>query len=183
MKHKRIYSVFVSFLLAFSLLSIQFSQAATFSLSVKAECGYIMLQWDKVPGALRYYIYRGPAPGKEYSMPLTDFAITDNFYKDQSGLKINQKYYYLVKAVDINNQEFRTSNEAGDVYSCNTAIPTPPEIGTSDCRMVLKYQVDNRYYWKNDIRKGPMDASPELRYSRVNLMARYLAEEIGATVG
>jgi len=181
--YKKIYSVFVSFLLAFSLLSVQFSHAATFSLSVKAECGYIMLQWDKVPGALRYYIYRGPAAGQEYSMPLTDFAITDNFYKDQSGLLINQKYFYLVKAVDKNNQEFMTSNEAGDVYACNTTIPVPPEIGPSDCRMVLKYQVDNRYYWKNDIQKGPMDASPELRYSRVNLMARYLAEEIGATVG
>ena len=52
-----------------------------------------------------------------------------------------------------------------------------------DCKIVLKYQVNNRTYWKNGIQKGPMDASPELRYSRVNLMARYLAEEIGASVG
>jgi hypothetical protein len=181
--YKRIYSVFLTLFLVFSLLPVQFSSAATFALTAKAECGYIMLQWDKVPGALRYYVYRGPSQGQEYNMPLTDFAITDTFYKDKNGLMINQKYYYVVKAVDQNSQEFSTSNEVYDVYSCNTTIPIPPDLGTADCRMVLKYQVDSRYYWKNDVKKGPMDASPELRYSRVNLMARYLAEEIGASVG
>jgi hypothetical protein len=168
--------------LAFSLLPVKSSQAATFALSAKAECGYIMLQWDKVPNAVRYYVYRGPLQGQEYNMPLTDFAITDTFYKDKNGLMINQQYYYIVKAVNQDSQEFSSSIEAGAIYSCNTEIPIPPELGTSDCRMILKYQVDNRYYWKNEIKKGPMDASPELRYSRVNLMARYLAEEIGATV-
>ncbi len=184
MKFKTFYAFLLTLFLAVSLIPVRSVQAVlTFNLTAKAECGYVMLQWDKVPNAVRYYVYRGPSRGQQYVMPLTDFPIVDNYYKDKNGLLLDQTYYYIVKAVDNNNVEFMASIEANATFTCLTDIPTPPEINAEDCLMDLKYQVDSYYYWKNGIRKGPMDAFPEIRYSRVNLMARYLAEEIGATVG
>lgn len=183
MKFRTFYASVLALVLAISLIPLRPASAITFNLSAKAECGYIMLQWDKVPNAVRYFVYRGPAQGQQHIMPLTDFPIIDNFYKDKNGLVLDKIYYYIVKAVDKNNTEFSSSIEARANYTCSTDIPTPPEINDSDRMMDLKYQVNSYYYWRNGIRIGPMDAYPEIRYSRVNLMARYLAEEIGATVG
>jgi hypothetical protein len=149
------------------------------TLSAEDECGYIQLRWNRVPGAERYYVYRGPGPGMEYPMPLTDFAITENSYQDRNDLVVGMVYCYYVRAVNAESKEFAQSNEVCVVMTCAEEIPP---INEEDCRMTLKYQVDNKFYWKNDMQKGPMDAAPILREQRVNLMARYLAEEIGATV-
>ena len=77
MFYKQIYAVLLTILLACSLIPVKYSHAASFNLTAKAECGYIMLTWDQVPDAARYYVYRGPGKGLEYNMPLTDFPITD----------------------------------------------------------------------------------------------------------
>jgi hypothetical protein len=149
------------------------------SLSAEDECGYIQLNWNRVPGAERYYVYRGPGPGMEHPMPLTDFAIVENSYQDRNDLVPGMMYCYFVRAVNAESKEFVQSNEACAILTCADEIPP---INEDDCRMTLKYQVNNKFYWKNDMQKGPMDAAPLLREQRVNLMARYLAEEIGATV-
>ena len=151
-----------------------------FNLTAKAECGFIMLNWNPIKDALRYFIYRGPGEGQEYPMPLTDFPISETSYKDEKGLVHNQKYCYYVKAVNKEDKEFNQSNEACAVLTCKEETPPLSEV---DCKMILKYQVDNKFYWKNEIKKGPMDAVPVIREQRVNMMARYLAEETGATVG
>ena len=149
------------------------------SLSAEAECGYIQLKWNRVPGAEHYYVYRGPGPGMEHPMPLTDFAIVENSFQDRNDLTVGMMYCYFVRAVNAEAKEFTQSNEICVVMTCADEIPP---IGESDCRMTLKYQVDNKLYWRNGVQKGPMDAAPILREQRVSLMARYLAEEIGAMV-
>jgi hypothetical protein len=143
------------------------------------ECGYIQLMWNKIPQAESFYIYRGPGSGMEHPMPLTDFAISENNYKDRRDLVPGVMYCYYVRAVNAESKEFAQSNEACAVMTCAEEIPP---IGEDDCKMTLKYQVDNKFYWKNGAQKGPMDVAPILREQRVNLMARYLAEEIGASV-
>lgn len=150
------------------------------TLTVTAKCGYMELRWNVIPNALTYYIYRGPGEGKEYPMPLTDFPIKETSYQDTKGLVLNQKYCYFVQAVNKEDQEFKKSNEACAVYICQEEVPP---IGEQDCKLLLRYQVDNMFYWKNGIQRGPMDATPVIRENRVNLMARYVAEETGATVG
>jgi len=112
-------------------------------------------------------------------MPLTDFPILETHYIDKIDLIPNQKYCYIVKAVDGEGREFQTSNETCAIFTCPEEIPP---ITEEDCKMVLKYQVDNKYYWKNDIQKGPMDVAPVIREQRVFMMARYLAQETGALV-
>lgn len=143
------------------------------------HCGYIKLTWNALPGAARYFIYRGPGKGQEYPMPIMDFPILETYYIDKIDLKPNQEYCYIVKAVDAEGREFLTSNEACVIFTCPEEIQP---ITEEDCKMTLKYQVDNKFYWKNDIQKGPMDVSPVIREQRVFLMARYLAEETGAFV-
>ncbi len=150
-----------------------------FTLTAMPDCGYIQLLWNRVPGAERYYIYRGPGPDMEYPMPLTDFAITETSYQDRIDLVPGQLYCYYVRAVNAESREFAQSNEACAMMTCEEEIPP---ITEDDCKMTLKYQVDNKFYWRNDVQKGPMDAAPILREQRVSLMARYLAEEIGSLV-
>jgi hypothetical protein len=183
MNFKKIYAGFLTLLLVLSLAPRPNTQALAFNLTADPACGSIMLKWDTVPDAVRYYVYRGPGEGQEYAMPLTDFAITDTFYKDTTDLVVNQKYCYFVKAVGKDDKEFLQSAEACAIMTCQDETPTPPDLNTEDCKMVLKYQVDNKFYYKNDIQKGPMDAVPIIRENRVNLMARYLAQETGAVVG
>lgn len=180
---KKIYAGFLTLLLVLSLAPRPDTRALSFTLTAHPECGYILLKWETVPDAVRYYVYRGPGEGQEYPIPLTDFAITETYYKDTTDLKENQKYCYFVKAVNKDNKEFLQSMEACATFTCKEEIPEPPEIAEEDCKMVLKYQVDNKVFWKNDIPMPPMDVAPIIRENRVNLMARYLADQVKATVG
>lgn len=178
---KKCFAVMVFIMVFFSSFAmVRQSFGLSFTLKATPECGYIFLEWEPVAGADRYYIYRGPGEGQEYETPLTDFPIEETTYKDVTDLVINQKYCYYVKAVNQEGREFLQSIEACAIFTCQEEIP---DIGDKDCKLVLKYQVGNFYYWRNENQKGPMDVEPVLLNNRVLASARYLAEEVGATVG
>ncbi|MCE5223123.1 copper amine oxidase N-terminal domain-containing protein [bacterium] len=178
---RKFFAMVAFFMVFFSSFS-GLNKVASLSFNLKAtpECGYILLEWEPVTGADRYYIYRGPGEGLEYETPLTDFPIEETSYQDVTDLVVNQKYCYYVKAVNQEGREFLQSTEACALFTCQEEVP---EIGDEDCRLILKYQVGNFYYWRNENQKGPMDVEPVLLNSRVLASARYLAEEVGATVG
>ncbi len=145
-----------------------------FKLEVTPGCGYNYLEWDAVPGAAHYWIYRGPGIGQEYSTPLTDFPVKETHFKDTINIVNDQLYCYYVRAVDAGANEFAQSIE-------DCATPTCPEE-EDDCVRILKYQIDNKMYWVDDAQKGPMEASPLINQNRMFLLIKYVAEEVGATV-
>jgi len=147
-----------------------------FNLSAKGYCGFVYLEWDKVDGADRYWIYRGIGEGNEESMPLTDFPIKENYYKDTKNLIEGKKYCYIVKAVDINAKEFAKSNEACATPTCSSEIPQ------EECKLILQYQIGNTYYWVNGVQKGPMLTAPILRWDRTFLIIRHVVEEVEGTI-
>lgn len=144
-----------------------------FNLTVTPGCGYNDLEWDSVPNAAHYWIYRGPGQGQEYATPLTDFPIEETHFRDTINIVNDQLYCYYVRAVDAGANEFAQSIE-------DCATPTCEE--EDDCIRILKYQVDNTMYWVDDVMKGPMETAPIINQARMFLLIRYVAEEVGATV-
>ncbi len=139
LKIRKFLSYLIALVLIFSILPIRANNFTAFHLTATPKCGYILLEWDSVPNAVRYYVYRGPGEGQEYSMPLTDFAILETNYHDNNDLELNKKYCYFIKAVNANDEEFLQSDEACAIMTCKDEIPTVPEIDViEDCKMVLK---------------------------------------------
>ncbi len=158
-----------------------YSLTPTFSLEVTPGCGYNVLKWEKVTGATNYWIYRGPSEGAEFDTPLTDFPIPDNTFKDDINIINGTKYCYFVRAVDANANEFAQSKEACGTPTCeNPPEEIPPE--NEDCRLMLEYQIGNKYYKSGDVQKGPMESAPLLTQNRMFLLIRYVAEEVGASI-
>jgi hypothetical protein len=147
-----------------------------FKLSAKGYCGFNYLEWEPVQGAERYWIYRGVGEGHEESMPLTDFPISETNYKDTKNLIQGTKYCYIVKAVDKNAKEFAKSNEACAIPTCSTEIPQ------EECKLILQFQIGNKFYWVNGEQKGPMLTEPILRWDRTFLIIRHVVEEVGGTI-
>jgi len=147
-----------------------------FNLRAKGYCGFNYLEWDPVPGAERYWIYRGIGEGHEESMPLTDFPILETNYKDSKNVIQGTKYCYIIKAVDKNAKEFAKSNEACATPTCSTEIPE------EECRLILQFQIGNTFYWVNGLQKGPMLTAPVLRWDRTFLIIRHVVEEVGGEI-
>jgi hypothetical protein len=149
---------------------------STFILKASGECGYNLLEWEKVEGAVWYYIYRGEGEGNEESMPLTDFPIKETTYKDTKGLKEGVKYCYYVRALDEKNVETARSIEACAIPTCSSE---PPE---DECELNLQFKIGNIYYWVNGEQKGPMLTAPILRWDRTFLIIRHVIEEVGGEI-
>lgn len=147
-----------------------------FKLTAKGYCGFNYLEWEPVQGAERYWIYRGIGEGNEESMPLTDFPISETNYKDTKNLIQGTKYCYIVTAVDKNAKEIAKSNEACATPTCSTEIPQ------EECKLILQFQIGNKYYWVNGEQKGPMLTEPILRWDRTFLIIRHVVEEVGGTI-
>jgi len=167
----------VSLLFSFSnvLLPSSFSKSAGgFTLKAQGGCGFIGLEWDKVEGASSYYIYRGVVEGNEASMPLTDFPIAENIYKDTNDLIKGTKYCYYVTALDKDNKEIGRSNEACVTPTCSSGVE-------EECKLTLQYQIGNQYYWVNGVKKDPTTA-PMLKWDRTFLVIRYVVEEVNGQI-
>ncbi|HOO97768.1 MAG TPA: copper amine oxidase N-terminal domain-containing protein [Caldisericia bacterium] len=168
----------LSIMLVLSMLAITSPVTNTtyagggYNLTVTPGCGFNMLEWDAIPGAAHYWIYRGPGPGQEYSTPLTDFPISDTYFKDTINIQNGQLYCYFVKGVDQNADEFAQTIEA---------CATPNCFEEDECRLVLKYQQGNVNYWVNDVEKGPMETPPVNKWNRLFLVVRYVTQEIKGT--
>jgi len=150
------------------------AQDKSFNLEVTPDCGFNMLEWDAVPGATQYFIYRGPAPGEEFDTPLLDFPIQDTEFKDEINIKNGQEYCYFVTALDAGANEFARSNEACAIPSCHE------EPDEDDCKLVLRYQQDNKMYFANGEQKE-METPPVNVNSRLFLVVRYVTTEIPGT--
>jgi hypothetical protein len=147
----------------------------TFNLEVTPDCGFNMLEWEAVPGATQYFIYRGNAPGEEFNTPLLDFPIQETHFKDEINIKNGQEYCYFITALNSKAEEFATSTEACAIPSC---YQEPDE---DECKLVLRYQQDNTMYFANGEQKGPMETPPVNKHSRLFLVIRYVTEEIPGT--
>jgi hypothetical protein len=167
-------SVILSLLLLLNSFTVFAETLPHFRLSARGYCGFNYLQWEKVENAHSYYIYRGIGPGNQSDMPLTDFPVKETSYKDTKNIVNGTSYCYIVVAFDENNNRIATSNEACATPSC------PQEA--EDCKKNLKYQIDNTMYWVNDVEKGPMETSPVIRWDRMFLLIRYVAQEVGASI-
>jgi hypothetical protein len=177
MKKNAILSIILGLLL---LLSSSVSPGAhagepTFNLEVTPDCGFNMLEWEAVPGATQYFIYRGNAPGEEFNTPLLDFPIQETHFKDEINIKNGQEYCYFITALNSKAEEFATSTEACAIPSC---YQEPDE---DECKLVLRYQQDNTMYFANGEQKGPMETPPVNKHSRLFLVIRYVTEEIPGT--
>ncbi len=143
-----------------------------FTLAVKPACGFNILTWTPVENATSYWIYRGLAPNKEASTPLTDFPIQDTTFNDDINIENGKQYCYYVTAVNANAEQFKTSNEA---------CATPQCFERDECKLEMKFQVDNKNYWVNGVQKGPMEAAPIVKLSRTLILIKYVTQEIQGT--
>lgn len=144
----------------------------SFILTVKPACGFNILTWTPVENATSYWIYRGLAPNKEASTPLTDFPIQDTTFNDDINIENGKQYCYYVTAVNANAEQFKTSNEA---------CATPQCFERDECKLEMKFQVDNKNYWVNGVQKGPMEAAPLVKWSRTLILIKYVTQEIPGT--
>ena len=141
----------------------------SFNLKATGGCGFVDLSWSSITGAESYWIYRGPEPGKEFLTPLTDFPIKTTTFHDDINIENNKQYCYYITAVDKNADEIARSLEACTTTRC---------AEERTCKLVLKYQSDNVYYWVNESEKGPMETAPIIINSRLFLVIRYVTNEI-----
>jgi len=175
-RNHKFFSFLIVTALLFSNLAINAQNSATFTLKASGQCGYNTLEWEKVEGAVWYYIYRGIGEGNEESMPLTDFPIKETTYKDTKGLKEGVKYCYYVKALDEKNIEIARSIEACAIPTCSSETPE------EECELILQFKIGNIYYWVNGEQKGPMLTAPILRWDRTFLIIRHVVEEVGGEI-
>ncbi|MEE9553583.1 MAG: 6-bladed beta-propeller [candidate division Zixibacteria bacterium] len=68
----------------------------------------IMLNWDKVPGAIAYNIYRSSTPGEAYEVVGNSQT---SRYADKEGLIHGETYYYVVTALNSDFEETEYSEE------------------------------------------------------------------------
>ncbi|HOO97105.1 MAG TPA: copper amine oxidase N-terminal domain-containing protein [Caldisericia bacterium] len=159
-----------------SVMTPSVSAQSGFTLNAEAGNGVVRLWWDEVPGAKQgYYLYRGPQPGQQYTMPLTDFGILGNTYYDKTVV-VNENYCYYATAIDENATEFDRSNEV-----CVSVKSDLPEF-VNPCKLVLVFTVNSAEYLVNGVKKV-MSTPCIVRDNRTYLLIRYVAEEVGAEVG
>jgi oligopeptide transport system permease protein len=76
----------------------------------------IVLEWDEVPGADGYRIYRSITDGT-LGVPLADVPVTSLSFRDSAGLEAKEEYFYVVTAF----------NSMGDSSSSST-IKVQPKL-------------------------------------------------------
>ncbi len=69
-------------------------------IGARIDQGKIFLNWDDVPGAIAYNVYRSETPGANYDVVGNSQAST---LADKSNLEVGKTYYYVLTAM---NQEF-----------------------------------------------------------------------------
>jgi len=149
---------------------ISIAQEYDFDLNVLGQCNYISLTWDPINGAKSYWIYRGTSKDQILKMPLTDFPIQECTFMD-SNVQNDQEYWYIVKAVGENLQEFAHSEK-------KAATPHCEEESLPPCKLLLQYQIGNTVYWINKNSQGPMDTPPVVVRARMFLVIRYVTNAI-----
>ncbi|MDP9352405.1 MAG: alpha-amylase family glycosyl hydrolase, partial [Chloroflexota bacterium] len=78
----------------------------------------VIVNWDAVPEASGYNVYRSPVSGGGFVLLNTDRPVTATSYTDaDTTLRSGQRYYYVVRALDSVGNESAASREASAVPS------------------------------------------------------------------
>lgn len=104
---------------------------------------YVTVKWDKYPGATEYKVYRSTT-GKSGSYERLTPKITTNSVKD-TGLAINTKYYYLVRACNNDTGKNRYS-QYSDKCSVTTCKRTPTLTFLSTASSITVSGDNQSYY-------------------------------------
>ncbi|RCG31401.1 hypothetical protein DQ384_11895 [Sphaerisporangium album] len=81
----------------------------------------ILVEWEAVPGATSYRIYRGTTAGGEGNTPYATVNAPADTFLDRGPLSSTLTYFYQVSAVNASGESPRTKEDASK---------TPPPIGT-----------------------------------------------------
>jgi fibronectin type 3 domain-containing protein len=101
--------------------------AAPSGLTATGGDGQVLLDWanNSETDLAGYNVYRGTTSGGTYSK-VNSSLVTTSAYTD-TGLANGTPYYYVVRAVDLSNNESANSNEASA-----TPLAAPPAAGPTN---------------------------------------------------
>jgi hypothetical protein len=99
--------------------------SAPTGLAATADFGSVSLNWDDNPEAdlYGYNVYRSTTQGSGYSLIISNQ--TDNAAVDSSAVNATT-YYYIVTAVDLNENESAASSEVSALPGVDLTLPAAP---------------------------------------------------------
>ena len=113
---------------------------APFGLYIFAQSNYLVLDWDPVPGASNYNIYRGTSAGGEASTPYNvGYSSTSNngqlAYFTDGSVSAGTTYYYYVTATSAAGESAK-SNEASATPDLSRML-APTLTGTTGSGQII----------------------------------------------
>lgn len=85
---------------------------------LRAERDKIFANWDAVPGAIAYNVYRADTPGGPYEVVGN---VTSTKYADAKGLVAGETYYYVLTALNEQFEETEKSEEMSYKFGVSAA--------------------------------------------------------------
>gem|GEM_PF-1545773 len=109
---------------------------------------------------------------------------------DSSFTKMGINFIYPLHGGYMGKGEITTKLAWGKYRTYDALAPefdtyqTIKELANKKAKgeLILRYQVDNKYYWVNENQKGPMESAPIIKWNRTFLLIRYVCEEVGAQI-
>ncbi|MEZ4812681.1 MAG: copper amine oxidase N-terminal domain-containing protein [Caldisericia bacterium] len=159
-------SIIIALILLVSIFNVGVStQAAypqpSFVLNIYSECGKSMLTWEEVLYE-SYDIYRQNNLIK--TVDSTQVFIDENV--------IEGDHHYKIVANLPDNEKIKSITAKTNVRC----------FGQNECNTEMKFILDNKFYWVNNTKKGPMPMAPLLAQGRTFLVIRYITDELGANI-
>jgi hypothetical protein len=127
-----------------------------------SKCGKVLLSWERVPYAESYVITRD-------GVNLETTTITA--YLDSSVSE--GEYSYRIFAKSSNGKDLSTSIHVSTKVVC---------FDLFECDTDMKFVLGQKYYWVDEITKGPMPLPPLISQDRTFLVIRYITDELGADI-
>jgi sugar lactone lactonase YvrE len=127
----------------------------------------IMLNWDKVPGAMAYNVYRSTTPGEGYEI-IGNAQSTR--YADREGLAKGETYYYVVTTLNSDFEETEYSEERNIKFGMSleeieaATAAAEPEIELEPVNLSLLFEVT-----EGDFEKGLLQPSDVFVNSKGNI--------------
>lgn len=131
----------------------------------------VKISWEPYsgdPANMQYKIFRREAADPSFHLPLTDFAITETTYTDET-VETGKAYVYRVEAHVYQPQD----NKSYSLHSYKVSAPVMPSIKT-----ILKFTIGSSTMYVNDVAQ-PLDAPPVITQGRTFVPLRALCEPMG----
>jgi hypothetical protein len=136
----------------------------------------ITFQWDKsiLPSDTTYRLFRIDEE-EEIQFPITGYSIPYSPYTFTPSPLHYRKSAFLLKAYDLKGKiiAFSDPTPASSLYESSA---NPP------CLIMLRYQQNNKNYYRNDILQDAMETEPINQWSRLFLVVRYVAKNVPDTI-